>query len=44
MNARTLSSSRTDVRFGIPLYQGSTNRTVDWFDAYFAAVKALREG
>lgn len=44
VNARTLSFSRTDVSFGIPLYHGSANRTVDWFDACFAAVKALREG
>ena len=44
VNARTLSFSRTDVSFGIPLYHGSANRTVDWFGACFAAVKALREG
>lgn len=44
VSARTLSSSRIDVSFGIPLYHGSANRTVDWFDACVAAVKALREG
>ena len=44
VNARTLSFSRADVSSGIPLYHGGANSTVDWFDACFAAVKALREG